>query len=54
MSKININGIVREMTPEEIAEFERQAAEIPEQPQTAEQRIAELEAAFEVLIGGAT
>ena len=32
------------MTPEEIAEMERQAAEMPEQPQTEmEQRIAELE-----------
>lgn len=54
MPKICINGIVRDMTPEEIAEFERQAAEFSEQPQTAEQRIAELEEALELLIGGVT
>lgn len=29
MPKININGITRDMTPEEIAEMERIAAEAP-------------------------
>lgn len=36
MPKININGITREMTPEEIAEMERMAAEMP-QPEPTEQ-----------------
>ena len=55
MLKICTNGIVRGMTPEEIAEFERQAAEMPEQPQTEmEKRLAELEGALEVLLGGVT
>ena len=36
MPKININGVTREMTPEEIAEMERLAAEIP-QPEPTEQ-----------------
>lgn len=38
MPKININGITREMTPEEIAEMERMAAEMP-QPEPTEQEI---------------
>ena len=50
MPKICINGVVREMTLEEIEELERQMAEIPEQPKTAEQRIAELEEALELLL----
>lgn len=55
MPKININGITRDMTPEEIEEFERQAAEVPGQTKTAlEQRVEELEGALELLIGGAT
>lgn len=29
MPKININGVTREMTAEEIAEMERMAAEMP-------------------------
>lgn len=43
MPKININGITREMTQEEIAEMERLAAEMPVSEKTAEERIAELE-----------
>ena len=38
MPKININGITREMTPEEIAEMEHIAAELP-QPEPTEQEI---------------
>lgn len=41
--KININGITREMTPEEISEFERQQAELPEPESTAEDRLDKLE-----------
>lgn len=41
--KININGLTREMTAEEIAEMERQKAELPEQEPTQEERIDTLE-----------
>ena len=45
MPKININGITREMTAEEIAEMERMAAEMPKPEPTAEERLAALEMA---------
>ena len=37
--KININGITRDMTEEEIAEMERQQAQIPEPEPTTEERM---------------
>lgn len=43
MPKININGITREMTAEEVAEMERLAAEMPTPEPSAEQRLAEQE-----------
>ena len=43
MSKININGITREMTPEEIAELERMQEQMPEPQPTPEQRLDVLE-----------
>lgn len=45
MPKININGVTREMTADEIAEMERMAAEMamPE-PDPTEARLAALEA----------
>lgn len=43
MYKININGVTREMTPEEIAEFNRMAAEMPKPEPTPEERLARLE-----------
>lgn len=46
MPKININGITREMTPEEIAEMERMAAEMPKPEPTPEERMNEIEAAL--------
>ena len=46
MPKININGVVREMTPNEIAEFERMAAEMPQPDPTPEDRMNEIEAAL--------
>ena len=55
MPKININGVTREMTQEEIAEMEARAAEMPEQGITPEQRLDEIEAAMMELanmIGG--
>ena len=59
--KIYENGIIRDMTPEEIAELERLAAESPAPEPSAEERIAaleqdnvELRAALEALISGVT
>ncbi len=52
--KIDIDGIIREMTAEEIAEFERMIAEHPAPEPTAEERIAELEEelkAAKILLG---
>lgn len=45
MPKININGVTREMTPEEIADMERMQAEMPPPEQTPEERLSALEAA---------
>ena len=41
--KININGLTREMAAEEIAEFERQQAEMPEPEMTTEERLGQVE-----------
>ena len=46
MPKININGIVREMTPEEIAEMERVEEDSPTPEPTPEDRMNEIEAAL--------
>ena len=46
MHKININGITREMTPSEIAEMERLAAEMPKMELTPEDRLAAREEAL--------
>lgn len=47
MPKININGVTREMTAEEIAEMDRIAAETPEpEPDPNETRMNEIEAAL--------
>lgn len=54
MPKININGITRDMTPEEIAEYESMAAEMPKPEPTPEERIKDLEEklkAAEILLG---
>jgi hypothetical protein len=48
------NGKYRDLTPEEVAEMERMAAEMPEPEPTPEERIAELEAAMELLLSGVT
>ena len=51
MLKINVNGITREMTPEEAAEVERQTAGISEQSKTElEQRLEELERTLNLLL----
>ena len=54
MHKINYNGVVREMTAEEIEEFERIEAEQPMYEPTAEERITELEEALALLLSGVT
>lgn len=54
MPKININGITREMTPEEIAELERLAEQMPKPEPTPEERLAVLEEqlkAAKILLG---
>ena len=38
-----VNGVIVDMTPEEIAEMEQQAAEMPHPEPTPEERIAALE-----------
>ena len=49
--KICENGIIREMTPSEIAEIERLASEMSEAEPTAEERLAALEEAMLELLG---
>lgn len=46
MLKININGITREMTPEEVAELERLAEQMPKPEPTPEERMNEIEVAL--------
>ena len=57
--KAYTNGIIRDMTAEEIAEFEKMAAEMPSHEPTPEERIAaleqdnaELREAMEALLSG--
>ena len=52
--KICENGIYRDMTVAEIAELERLAAEQPAPEPTAEERIAVLEEALNMLLSGVT
>lgn len=52
--KICENGIIRDMTAEEIAELERLAAEQPASEPTAEERIVVLEEALNMLLSGVT
>lgn len=53
--QVPVMGVVyREATPEEAAEFDRQRAELPEPQPTPEERIAELEAALDMLLKGVT
>lgn len=59
--RIYENGIYRDMTPEEVAEFEKLATEMPAPAPSPEERItalekdnAELRDALEALLTGAT
>ena len=49
--KICENGVIREMTTEEIAELEKLAAEQPAPEPTAEERLTALEEAMLELLG---
>lgn len=52
--KIYDNGVYRDMTPEEIAEWEQSISDTPVPEPTTEERIAELEeqlAAAKILLG---
>jgi hypothetical protein len=51
--KININGVTREMTVEEIALLEEVMKQSPEQEST-EERLAVLEEALEMILSGVT
>lgn len=46
MPKININGITREMTPEEILEMEQLSSLLPEPEITTDERLNEIESAL--------
>ena len=48
--KININGLTREMTAEEIAEFERMKAEMPKSEPSTEERLDALETTTDDMI----
>lgn len=52
--KAYTNGIIRNMTAKEIAELERLVAEQPAPEPTAEERIAVLEEALNMLLSGVT
>lgn len=48
--KIDYNGIYRDATPEEIAEFERQQVEMPAPEPTPEERLDALESTTDDMI----
>ena len=48
--KINIDGVTRDMTPEEIAEYERIQASLPAPAPTPEQRLDVLEGTTDDII----
>ena len=52
--KICENGIIRDMTPEEIAEFEALAQEAPMPEPTAEERMDAIEGAMLEMMGVVT
>ena len=49
-----VNGVVLEMTDEEISALNQASQEQPEQPITVEDRVQILEEALELLLSGAT
>ena len=51
--KTNDNGIIRDLTAEEIIEMQEAAARIPEPEVSPEERIKQLEEALALLLSGA-
>ena len=49
-----VNGQYVSLSPEEIAELERQAQELPPPEPTMDERVGELEEALELLLTGVT
>lgn len=49
--KICVNGIIRDMTPEEIAELEALAHDAPMPPPTTEERLEALESVVLEMLG---
>lgn len=49
-----VNGVLTDMTTEEIAEMERMAAEMPKPEPTDSERIRDLEEALALLLSGVT
>lgn len=54
MPKVLENGITRDMSPEEIAEYQRLTAEFPAPEPTPEERIKDLEEALDLILSGVT
>lgn len=54
MPKIDDNGIIRNMTAEEIAEMERINAELQQSQPSLEDQVRELQEALDLLLSGAT
>ena len=50
--KIDFNGILRDMTPDEEAEYRKAMAEMPEPEPTAEERLCDLETKLAALTEG--
>lgn len=54
MRKINDNGIIRDMTEEEIAATERINAELQQSQPSLEDQVRDLQEALDLLLSGAT
>lgn len=52
--KINVNGVTREMTAEEIAQQEALMEQNKQNQPTSEERMAVLEEALEMILSGVT
>lgn len=52
--KINVAAEDSDVTPDELAELERLAQELPPPEPTTDERLAELEEALELLLSGVT
>ena len=52
--KININGVIREMTEEELKEYNEAVSAEQHEAAPMEERVAELEEALSMLLSGVT